>query len=88
MRLCVFINLILCVCGAHLKADGEEQKPTSTQMEVITVPVESAMASPYSLTHTLAFASAVNGRMEDGRHLKYTFVTTKLSSQHALQQVK
>lgn len=33
-------------------AGGEEQKPTSTQMEVIIVPAESVMVSPYSLTHT------------------------------------
>lgn len=53
----VFINVTLCV-GVQLgDAGGEEQKPTSTQLEVIIVPAESAMASPYSLTHTLSLLS-------------------------------
>lgn len=60
MGLSVFINVTLCV-GVHIwrlgDAGGEEQKPTSTQMEVIIVPAESVMASPYSLTHALSLLS-------------------------------
>lgn len=45
----VFINVTLCVEVQSGYAGGEEQKPTSTQMEVIIVTAESAMASPIFL---------------------------------------